>query len=103
MLNTASFFDELDQIISSQDLRKEAGWGRDFKAWVLKRHRSAKQLSAKVNNASIKLYTKLPEPVQKAVVHPSLTDTSDSMPSTALGNAARHLLKLGSYREKPPR
>lgn len=105
MLHIASFFDELDQIASSQNLSKEAGWGRDFKAWALKRHRAVRKLSDKANNASLKLYTKLPEPVQKAVVNPTLMDPSDSTTGTAVTNAAyaaRHLLKLGSSR-KPPR
>lgn len=106
MLNTASFFDELGHILKASELSKEAGFGRDFKAWVLKRHRNLKQLSNKANNASIKLYTKLPGPVQKAVTNPTLMDPSDSTTTTALGTAAHmagHFLKGASAKPQKSR
>lgn len=106
MLNTASFFDELGHILKATELSKEAGFGRDFKAWVLKRHRNLKQVANKADNFGNKVYTKLPRPVQKAVTSPTLMDPSDSTATTALGTAARmagHFFKGGSAQSQKSR
>lgn len=94
-----AFFSELKYI------EKEAGLGRDLLAWAKKRHRAARQLVSKADTlhreTGIKLYTKLPEQVQKAVTNPQLMDPSDPSGGIAL-RAAKSLVKMGS-RQQPGR
>jgi hypothetical protein len=96
-----AFFNELDTIHAP--VVKEAGWGRDFLAWTKKRHRKAKQMAGKANDAvltgSIKAYQAMPAPVQKAVNDPKIMDPSDQTGGIALG-AAKRMLKFGAARRQ---
>lgn len=80
-------------------LSKEAGWGRDFQAWALRKQRKAKRTVGKFDeaqrNASIKVFTKLPGPAQKALMDPQTMDASDMRVGIA-AQAAKNFLKVGA-------
>lgn len=65
-------------------LEKDAGLGEDFRRWRRKAQVAAGRTSQAATNASIKVYTALPGPVQKAVTNPTLTDPSDPSGGIAL-------------------
>ncbi len=58
-------------------LEKDAGLGEDLRRWRRKAQVAAGRTNQAVTKASIRAYTALPTPVQRAVTSPTLTDPSD--------------------------